>query len=78
MTKLAALVTAAAAAAVLLTTQRAVTDAATVDAGALTTVNVDASYYDTRLGADRGCDPNGCSGSLTRVYRHFLSWMYIL
>lgn len=67
MTKLTALVTAAAAAVVLLATQRAVTDAATIDAGGLTTVNVDASYYDTRISADRGCGSNGCSGSLTRV-----------
>lgn len=41
--------------------------AAIVDAGALTTVTVEAPLYDTRGGAAGGCDPAGCGGGLTRV-----------
>ena len=41
--------------------------AATVDAGALTTVTAEASLYDTSLSADNGCDPSGCVAALTRV-----------
>ena len=32
-----------------------------------TTVTVDAPLYDTRLRADNGCNPAGCSGDLTTV-----------
>lgn len=38
-----------------------------VDAGALTDVFVSATYFDARGSDDRGCDPDGCIGSLTRV-----------
>lgn len=41
--------------------------AASVDAGALTTVTAEASLYDPSLSADNGCDPSGCVASLTRV-----------
>lgn len=41
--------------------------AASVEAGTLTTVVVDASSYDARLSAAGGCDPAGCSGDKTRV-----------
>ena len=40
---------------------------ANFNAGAVTTVAVDAPLYDTRLSADGGCDPAGCSGDLTTV-----------
>lgn len=42
-------------------------NAATVDAGAFTTVTVEAPLYDTRLSAANGCNPAGCVGDLTRV-----------
>ena len=46
----------------------AVTDAANVDAGGVTSVTIDAPLYDTRrVRVDGGCDPAGCSGALTRV-----------
>ena len=48
-------------------TINAVTDAATVDAGTLTTVNVDAPLYDDRSNDYWGCNLNGCFGDLTRV-----------
>lgn len=44
-----------------------VADAASVDAGALITVTVDAPLYDMRASGEGGCDPAGCSGDLTRV-----------
>ena len=37
------------------------------DAGAATTVIINAPLYDTRLSADGGCDPAGCTGDLTTV-----------
>lgn len=43
------------------------TSTVVVDAGALTDVFVSATYFDTRGSDDRGCDPDGCIGSLTRV-----------
>lgn len=48
-------------------TINAVADAATVDAGTLTTVSVNAPLYDDRSSADGGCNLDGCSGDLTRV-----------
>ena len=51
----------------VLAVHAAVAGAATVDAGEITTVNVDAPLYDTRVNDDGGCDPSGCSGDLTRV-----------
>ena len=53
--------------AVLLATLAATVAANNVDAGEVSTVIVDAPLYDTRVGADGGCDPTGCSGDLTRV-----------
>lgn len=46
--------------------------AASVEAGTLTTVSVDAPLYDTSLSAANGCDPGGCVGDLTRVS----AWLY--
>ncbi|CAM9688654.1 unnamed protein product [Scytosiphon promiscuus] len=40
--------------------------AASVEAGTLTAVTVDAPLYDARLSAAGGCDPAGCSGDKTR------------
>lgn len=53
--------------AAVLAIHAAVAGAATVDAGEITTVDVDSPLYDTRVSADGGCDPSGCSGDLTRV-----------
>ena len=44
--------------------------AASVDAGALTTVTAEAPLYDPSLSADNGCDPSGCVAGLTRVSGH--------
>lgn len=44
-----------------------ITNAATIDAGALTTVTVQAPLYDTSLSDEDGCDPAGCIGDFTRV-----------
>ena len=60
MRKLAAL-------AFVLATHAGVAFGATVDAGEVTTVEVDAPLYDTRLSVDGGCDPSGCIASMTRV-----------
>ena len=43
------------------------TDPVTVEAGTLGTVATAAALYDTRLVADGGCDPAGCTSALTRV-----------
>ena len=51
----------------LLATSFAVADAASVDAGEVVTVTIEAPLFDTRLSPDGGCDPAGCSGDLTRV-----------
>ena len=53
--------------AVLLATSFVVINAANVDAGEVATVIIDAPLYDTRIAADGGCNPAGCSGDLTRV-----------
>lgn len=37
------------------------------EAGTVTTVEADASLFDSRLAAAGGCDPAGCSGDKTRV-----------
>lgn len=42
-------------------------NAAIVDAGAVTTVTVEAPLYDTRTGTAGGCGSAGCVGALTRV-----------
>lgn len=41
--------------------------AAVVDAGAVTTVAVEAPLHDPNRAAGNGCDPVGCVGDLTRV-----------
>ena len=56
-------------------TANAVTDAATVDAGTLTTVSVDAPLYDDRSNADGGCNFDGCSGDLTRVSHRAINFV---
>ncbi len=38
-----------------------------VQASALTPVTASALLYDERLATDNGCDPNGCTASLTQV-----------
>ncbi|CAM9670164.1 unnamed protein product [Ascophyllum nodosum] len=50
----------------VLATHAGVAFGATVDAGEVTTVEVDAPLYDTRLSVDGGCDPSGCIASMTR------------
>lgn len=44
-----------------------VADAATIEAGALASITIDAPLYDTRKSGEGGCNPAGCSGDLTRV-----------
>lgn len=44
-----------------------VADAATIEAGALASITIDAPLYDTRTSGEGGCNPVGCSGDLTRV-----------
>ena len=43
--------------------------AASVEAGSLMNVTIDAPLFDTSLAAGGGCDPAGCRGVLTRVSR---------
>lgn len=42
-------------------------EAAIVDAGAVTSVVVEAPLYDPNLSDAGGCDPSGCVGELSRV-----------
>lgn len=54
-------------AAVLAASSCTLASAAIVDAGAVTTVVVEAPLYDTRTVATGGCGSAGCVGDLTRV-----------
>lgn len=47
---------------------------ATVEAGSVTDVTVVASLYDLRAADDGGCDPAGCTATLTRVSHTTTLW----